>query len=216
MADAEDASTKEELERFAQLESEHFKLLSERARRQRKQKTQVALTTALVSIMGIATIAFSLFDQKSRSGFDATGLIAELFKAQEAVRVPDFEKAKAELLESLKSTLEQSGERYNVSSDNLVMAGEVAQLSARLDLIEKSISTNPERALSIPLLRRDQDELSRKLEEYRVSAKAESDRLWGQQNTILQGIGALLLAVAAGAITILYRAIKPEEQKLPS
>lgn len=216
MTDTDSKPTKEELERIAKLELEHFRLLSERARKQRKQKTQVALSTALVSLMGVSAISYTLFDQKSRSGFDATGLIAELFKAQEAVRVPDFEKAKEDLLESLKSTLEQSGERYNVSSDGLVMAGEVAQLGARLDLIEKSISTNPERALSIPLLRRDQDELSRKLEEYRLSAKADSDRLWGQQNTILQGIGALLLAVAAGAITILYRAVKPEEPKLPS
>jgi len=216
MADVDYKLEKEEMEKFAKLEAEHFKFLEERAIRSRRQKMQIAMVAALVSTMGIAAIAFSLFDQKSRSVFDTTSFISELFKATEAVRAPDYEKAKSELLESLKSTLEKSGERYNVSADNLVMAGEVAQLGARLDLIEKSISSNPERALSIPLLRRDQDELSRKLEEYRVSAKADSDRLWGQQNTILQGIGALLLAVAAGAITILYRAIKPEEQKVPS
>lgn len=170
---------------------------------------QFALGIALSSMAGIGTIGVSLLDRAKDplSSFELGSLV---FRSS-PVAAPDFAKAKAELLESLKQTMDKSGERYYGGGDSAVLNSEVAQLTSRVELIEKSISDNPERALSIPLLRRDIDELTRTVETYRVSAKADSDRLWGQQNTILQGIGALLLAVAVAAVTILYRAIKPSD-----
>lgn len=182
--------------------------LYEHSKTQKRQKIQFALVIAISSMVGMGTIGFSLLD-RAKDPFSSLEL-SSLFRSV-PIATPDFEKTKAELLESLKQTMDKSGERYYGGADTAVLSSEVAQLNSRVQLIERSISDNPERALSIPLLRRDLDELTRKVEEYRVSAKVDSDRLWSQQNTILQGIGALLLAVAVAAVTILYRAVKPGE-----
>lgn len=211
MTDKEDISE----ERLDKLERLKLDVLYEFSKKQGKQKAQIAVMVAAVSIGGFSSIAFDLFNRKTRPDFGASEFLSELFRSGEVVRMPDFEKAKGELLVSLKQTLEESAQHSYIASDNAITSEQLSQLDSRVSLIEKSISDNPERALSIPLLRRDQDELNRKLEEFRISAKVDSDRLWSQQNTILQGIGALLLAVAVAAVTILYRAIKPNDVKLP-
>lgn len=198
--------------RMEQQEAMQLHYLMESSQRQRTLKLQVSVAVVLASFIGVASIAYSLIDRQDRGAFDASGLISEMFKAKESVRAPDFEQAKSELLASFKDAVTKSDDRYFSGSGNAILSEEIAQLRTRLELIEKSISVNPERALSIPLLRRDQDELSRKVEEYRLSAKADSDRLWGQQNTILQFLGGLLLAAATGAITIIYRSVKQTSQ----
>ena len=117
------------------------------AKRGGKQKIQIALAVAGLSIAGFSGIATNLLGQKSRSAFDSSEFLLDLFRSREVVRVPDFEKTKGELLASVKTTLEQSAERSYIGSDNAITGEQIAQLDARLSLIEKSISDNPERAL---------------------------------------------------------------------
>lgn len=198
----------EELKKFIETEREKFERIDKRERKYKQQRMSFAAALAMGSILGVSSIGYKLLVQDRPERFDASSLIAELYKQRELVEVPDYEKAKEDLVSSLKSTMEESGDRPFLGLGNAILTEDLSRLKSRIELLEKAISDNPEKALSIPMLRRDYDELGRKFEEYRISAKVDSDRLWAQQNTILQGIGALLLAVAAGAVTILYRAVK--------
>jgi len=126
---------------------------------------------------------------------------------------PDYEKVKSEVMTSLRKTMEETEGKPVLVLDEALISERFSLLDDRVRLIESSISQSPEKALSIPLLRRDLEELERKFDEYKINSKIDADRLWSQQNTILQGIGALLLAVAAAAVTILYKAIRPSSSK---
>lgn len=203
------SESEEELKRLIQEEREKLLKIDRRERRARQQKLKLAAAMAVVSMLGVSSIGVKLIVQDRPDRFDASSLISALMKQRDLVEVPDYEKAREDLVSSLKSTMEEAGDKPFLGLGNAVLTEDLSRLKSRIDLLEKSIGDNPEKALSIPMLRRDFEELSRKFEEYKISAKVDSDRLWGQQNTILQGIGALLLTVAAGAITILYRAIKP-------
>jgi hypothetical protein len=87
------------------------------------------------------------------------------------------------------------------------IAADVASLNNRMNSLSTAILASPERALAIPLLRRDIDGISKRMEELRVQGKSEMDRLYDQQKWILGGIGTVLLAVAGGAITIILRTL---------
>lgn len=195
---------------------EHLKLreldmLWENSKRQRKQRVQFALIFAFASFVGLGLIAFKFFDQKKQMGNDTSVLISEILNSQERNWAAEFAKSKAVLLENFKESVEKASTENNIDAKTAVIISETSQLKSRLDLIESSISENPQRALSLPMLRRDQEELSRKLDEFRISTKADNDRLWGQMNTILQFLFAIFLALATGAVTVLYGAYKQRE-----
>lgn len=80
-------------------------------------------------------------------------------------------------------------------------------MNGRLKSIESAILESPERALSIPLLRKDIAESAKRVEEYRIASRFETDRLYEQQKWMLGGIGTVLLAVIGGAITIIFRSL---------
>lgn len=185
--------------------------LWENSKRQRKQKVQFALMFAIASFAGLGTIAFNFFEQKREVGNDASGLIIDILNSKDSYWASEFAKSKAMLAEEFKTSVEKASADNKIDSQTAALISETNRLKSRLDLIESSISENPQRALSLPLLRRDHDELSRKLDEFRISTKADTDRLWGQMNTILQFLFAIFLAIATGAVTVLYSAYKQRE-----
>ena len=87
------------------------------------------------------------------------------------------------------------------------IAADVESLNNRMNSLSTAILASPERALAIPLLRKDIDGISKRMEELRVQGKSDMDRLYDQQKWMLGGIGTVLLAVAGGAITIILRTL---------
>lgn len=193
------------------LAQKELNMLWENSKRQRKQRVQFALIFTLASFAGLATIAFKFLDSKREVGNDTSGLISDILNSKDSYWASEFSRSKAMFAESLKMYAEKASSDNKIDSQTAFLVSETNNLKSRLDLIENSISENPQRALSLPLLRRDQDELSRKLDEFRISTKADTDRLWGQMNTILQFLFAIFLALATGAVTVLYSAYKQRE-----
>lgn len=81
------------------------------------------------------------------------------------------------------------------------LAAQVADLSIKLEqansriaLIEKSISNDPERALSIPLLRRDLEFVARRLDMGSEDLSSLASSVEVIRNSIIAGMGTLLLA----------------------
>lgn len=87
------------------------------------------------------------------------------------------------------------------------IAADVESLNNRMNSLSMAIMASPERAIAIPLLRRDIDGISQRMEELRIQGKSDMDRLYEQQKWMLGGIGTVLLAVAAGAISIILRSL---------
>lgn len=176
-------------------------------RKDRRIRIQAAALTAATSVGGIVVLFTSYsFDSKSR--FDVSSMLDYVRNEVSSNEKVEAEAVRRQAQDVFDEILRGVNSSPSSSIDVALLAEHVSSVDGRLKTIERSISENPERALSIPLLRRDLNELSKKLDEFKVSSKVESDRLWAQQNTILQGIGALLLAVAGGAVTIGYRLLR--------
>lgn len=191
-----DAQEKVEALKKALMEQEHHRA---------KSRQWAAMVTALLSIIGSSLVATQLFEYSSpllprrdnTVQYEITQLNEQLKTLQ--LRVTQM----GEVSEKMKKNVASSGQ-----------AGQQARLAAALENVEKRLGSletvileSPERAISIPLIRKDLDESGKRLEEFKTSSRAELDRIYEQQRWILGGIGTVLLAVAGGAITILLRSI---------
>ena len=108
------------------------------------------------------------------------------------------------------STLKPNGQNTSQSQ----VANEISTLDAKVNNLNAAILASPDKALAVPLLRRDIDTLTKRVEEIQAQGKADIDRLYEQQKWTLGGIGTVLLAVAGGAITIILRSL-PSSNKNP-
>lgn len=105
------------------------------------------------------------------------------------------------------TSLTTPNHEISVSVEQQRLASSLEATDQRLKKLESAILESPERALSIPLLRKDIDESAKRVEEYRASSRADFDRLYEQQKWILGGIGTVLLAIIGGAVTIIFRSL---------
>lgn len=80
-------------------------------------------------------------------------------------------------------------------------------IDERLAILERSISENPEKALSIPMLRKDQENMSRAIDGNKIAVSAELTRIYDQQKWILGGIGTVLFAAVTALLTALFKMI---------
>lgn len=122
-------------------------------------------------------------------------------------------------LESLMANSEKVKFRYDSLMEELSKGAssgesnvEIADLSVkfdevrkRLELLEKAISDSPEKALSIPMIRKDQENISKALDAHRAVVSADLARINDLQKWILGGIGTVLVAGIAALFTALFR-----------
>ncbi|MFE0501279.1 hypothetical protein ACFW0P_10915 [Lysobacter soli] len=94
------------------------------------------------------------------------------------------------------------------------VSAEIKALAARLDRIERAIGNDPERALTIPLLRRDLDHVSGRFEEFRTtteqSVRATQESVANLIMRLLIGAGVLILAGLGGIGRLVWVKISPK------
>lgn len=177
-----------------------------RERRERTTRLRVALVAMVASVVGIFASFYGVF---------------ELAKTKPKSQIPEVTKEELSVLKSNLDELRRVVEEVRIpllalqqAKPESLVAVEQAKLSSRIELVdirigavESAILESPERALSIPLLRKDVGDLSKRSEEYRVLIKSDIDRLYAQQTWMLGGIGTVLLAIAGGAITIVLKSL---------
>ncbi len=93
------------------------------------------------------------------------------------------------------------------SIGNVQVSSDLSVLNTRVNNLSAAIMSSPEKALALPLLRRDVDAITKRIDEVQAQSKADMDRLYEQQKWMLGGIGTVLIAVAGGAITIILRSL---------
>lgn len=104
-----------------------------------------------------------------------------------------------------------AGAKNNI--DYVLLDKRISELSNRLGALEAAISDSPEKALSVPMLRKDQASLSREVEASRIAVKSEIDRLNEQFKWILNGIAAALVLMLGAALTMLGNVYFKSAQK---
>lgn len=158
-----------------------------------------ALAASVIGLVVSVTQISNLFDGKAKRQDTA---LADISALRSQIQSLDARLAR---LDDLSRALSVPG--TSISLEQRQLAGRIAALDERLKSIEGAVIESPERALSIPLLRKDIAESIKRVDEYRLASRSETDRLYEQQKWILGGIGTVLLAVIGGAITIIFRSL---------
>ncbi len=87
-----------------------------------------------------------------------------------------------------------------VSVDVSRVEAKINDVASRLALLEGAISNNPERALAVPMLRKDHEALVKQFNDSVVSSKLDYDRLWGMLMLLLTSLGAAVVVLSGWAL----------------
>lgn len=205
--------SQEEIDRFF----EEQKILSDRFEKESKQQELRSKTTkmALISFALALSTTLTVFVASQIVGLGREKPVDTVFSflngADKFARKSDLESVRAStdlMREAFKKAIEVSEEKPElgpvVSLEASFIKAKLEALDQRLSALEKAVSDSPEKALSIPMLRKDQDSLVKAMEANKVVVSAEIARINDLQKWILGGIGTVLVAVIAGLFTALF------------
>jgi hypothetical protein len=183
----------------------------EREMKARADRLRVAAVVAILSTVSAIVAGFQFFDVfKEKPSLPVISVGPEAVVALRG----DVQALKKEMADIRAAATAP----HNVPPDSVLAAEQAKQAASvqgiekRLSALEAAILESPERALSIPLLRKEVVDSSKRSEEYRLSIRTEIDRLYEQQKWMLGGIGAVLVAIAGGAVTIVLKSLPKEKE----
>lgn len=166
----------------------------------RQQERRAAVLGLVLMLAGLSGTIVSIFaagaSPKLRQYFPPFGTYEQyaakedLAKAQQSMtllgtQVKAIEKKYASLA---------VGRPTGEASDLTDVRATMKEIDARLARIENSISNNPERALTVPLLRKDVDTVQTRIERSESDIRTLAGAIESLRNLLLGGMGALVLA----------------------
>lgn len=163
----------------------------------------IPVLTVVFAVLSLTQVYDQFFEYKTlvkdRSiGSSVRELDIDAFRAKlEAV-----ENVVKELPSKTREMIE-SGAGVSNNIDYVLLDKRISELSSRLGALEVAISDSPEKALSIPMLRKDQKSLSKEFDASRNAVKSEVDRLNDQFRWILSGVATALVLMLGGALAML-------------
>ncbi|WP_460418757.1 hypothetical protein [Pseudomonas sp. microsymbiont 2] len=179
--------------------------LEARRYEQRVRTIKLAVTLALLimTVFSIIPIGYNIFR--------SAPLDRSAPESSESILNEAFRNTTAKELGELSSLmLEFRADANKVNPEQLsigLVKADINLLSGRVGVLEKSISDSPEKALSIPLLRRDQESMSKTIEANKLAVNSELTRIYDQQKWMLTGIGTALLAALTALAGALYKTV---------
>lgn len=206
MTEQNDLSTQQDSKPDSSDESEllrhTLKDLTQLEARRKATTQQAAIVANFIAFTGFAVVTYiisfgsgDLF-RKAQAPETSKVLLGRLDR--QAMRIKALEQ------QVLSISTSKPGSQLNATSRS---SAEIAALTMQLQALNSAIMTSPEKSLAIPLLRKDVDAIAKRLEEIQDQGQSEVNRLYEQQKWILGGIGAVLLAIAGGATTIILRSL---------
>ncbi|WP_180699646.1 hypothetical protein [Pseudomonas crudilactis] len=172
-------------------------------RRVRSVKIAVTLSLLIMLVFSIIPVGYNLFRSNPSlrtAEINGDSKLNELFRNTTAKELREINAFVAKLrADSDKSSPEEIS--------RALFETDLRLLKERIILLEKSISDSPEKALSIPLLRRDQESMSKSIEANKFAISNELSRIYDQQKWMLTGIGTALLAALTALAGALYKTV---------
>lgn len=178
----------------------------------------VSISVALALSAALMSFVTSKFVGLDMNRSILSGLVTNFEPEKFATidQVNDLKASNAKIQEALTAALDtiaksgggDAAQAFELSS----LKASVTLVDQRLAVIERSISESPEKALSIPLLRKDQETLAKEIDTGRAAVSIELARIYDQQKWMLGGVGTVLVAVVAALFTALFKIIfKPKD-----
>ncbi|WP_256818949.1 hypothetical protein [Pseudomonas putida] len=205
--------THEEVEQIFRKQRDFSERMSLEAKRQElrdKQFKLVIISIALAVVTGATTLVASqivgLNKSKPLDAIFSFGASKEMFASKsdlDSIKIAN-EGLKDAIKRAFEDAKKGQGNELSANLEISVISAKLAEIDRRLATMEKSISSDPEKALSIPMLRKDQDNLSKTFDTNRVAVAAELARVNDLQKWILGGIGTVLVTLIAGLFTSLF------------
>ncbi|WP_223504645.1 hypothetical protein [Pseudomonas sp. BF-R-24] len=181
-------------------------------RRLRSVKLAVTLTALVGSLTAMVSVTSQFFGWDSNRSIISRGLVfsdPSKFASVDEVEVLRASVSKAD--ELLSAAMRQISQPNNNGQAQIIeltsLKATVKSIDERLAILERSISDNPEKALSIPMLRKDQENMSKAIEGNKIAVSAELTRIYDQQKWILGGIGTVLFAAVTALLTALFKMV---------
>lgn len=168
------------------------------AKRKKLLDSTVSLMVLLLSILMVGTLAYK-FVYQSRSEFGLNFGLGEVVHAPDSSR--DFQASIESIqddIKALKSLSLRSGEPVDEKFHIKVQA-----LESRLAVIEKFILDSPDKALSIPMLRKEQEEFSKRILDLTAATTKELDR----QYDLIKWAGGGAFTALFALIPFVYRRV---------
>ncbi|WP_146603166.1 hypothetical protein [Pseudomonas sp. 2848] len=168
--------------------------------RRKERERAVKLASFVAAVSGVIVSIIVVFagvggwsDTKNRSLEEVGASLSRQYASTSELE--SLKKQVHELGRSVESVY-KAGQDEKQQVDMTSVELKISALSARLDLLENAISKDPVKALSLPLLRRDYENLSKILIQDRVSHKEELNRVWQFIFMVLGGLGSVGFAIS--------------------
>ncbi|MDH1260365.1 hypothetical protein N5C62_22105 [Pseudomonas atacamensis] len=159
--------------------------------------------SVIVSVMTVGSLSFFLsltefFDTKKQSS-DLVKIFSTPRKL-DSVSEQRIKEINSEMsaLNTLLKSMKDSEVPVNV--DFAKLESQVGELNSRLTTLENAISSNPEKALIVPMLRKDHEALAKQFNDSLVSSKLDYDRLWSMLMLLLTSLGAAVVVLSGWAL----------------
>jgi len=91
-----------------------------------------------------------------------------------------------------------------INVDVSQLESKVGEITTRLTILENAISNNPEKALIVPMLRKDHEALVKQFNDSLVSSKLDYDRLWSMLMLLLTSLGGAVVVLSGWALRSIF------------
>ncbi|MDH2077200.1 hypothetical protein [Pseudomonas atacamensis] len=207
---------RESSEQMSKEQQSYASKLADRSNEYERRLRSVKLAMMSVALAGACAAMVPVMSQflgwDSNRSIISRGIVfsdPSKFASADEVELLRSSVSKAE--ELLSSAIKQINQPNNNGQVLIVeltsLKAAVKSIDERLEILERSISENPEKALSIPMLRKDQENMSKAIEGNKVAVSAELTRIYDQQKWILGGIGTVLFAAVTALLAALFKMI---------
>lgn len=191
-------------------------VINKESARERRVKL-IATSSALIALLGGMSLSFYQSFMIGGVGNQFETMLGfvdkkDVASVEDLRMIQDAMKKASESYSDALRNLAKTGDGSVAELEIVAIKSSIDSIDKRLGVLEKAISDNPEKALSIPLLRKDQENMVKSIEGNRVYASVELSRIYDQQKWILGGIGTVLLAAITGLISVLYKLVFRPDQ----
>jgi hypothetical protein len=170
-----------------------------------KGVTAGLIVSVMISTVLASYFTFSEFVDTKRQSSELTRIFnrpSELDSKSKA----ELDRMSAELksINAYFMALRQASEKNNPNMDLSMLDGKTEDISRRLKVLEGAISNDPEKALVVPMLRKDHELLVKQFNDSLVASKLDYDRLWGILMLLLTSIGAAVIGLCGWALKSVF------------
>lgn len=181
----------------------------EKRRLEEKRRRTVSLISALFSLLVASTAGFAFFSFRytSPSAIAIPQVVSNGKYDDISLLKNDLGKLRSEMA-AIQKALTISPKPLPENATMLAfseLSTQVATISGRIKSLEDAISASPEKALSIPLIRKDLEALQRVQIDEKATNKSELERLYDFNKWFFGLIGTMALSVLGIALTNVFK-----------